>query len=344
MRGPAVGAWPYGLAMTSTAPPSGVSGELVSLAGGELATDAPDTLRPLVAGWLLSVASDHTRRAYATDLTGWLTWCAVHGVDPLDVERGHVDAWIRTIERVPSPRTGRPPARATVARRVAAVASWYGYLLDAGRLDRMPVHRRSRPRVPGDHSDTVGLSRGEARAFLRAVAAEPAGVRSALLLMLDTGRRVAEVTDADVDQLGHDRGHQVLDVTGKGGATHRVPLPAAVVDALATHHAERTAAAGGGRLTGPLVTTGDGRRLTQSSLARAVRRVARTAGVPSWAALSPHSLRHSFATLALDAGASLRDVQDALGHADPRTTRRYDRARNNLDRSPTYTVAAYLAD
>jgi len=56
--------------------------------------------------------------------------------------------------------------------------------------------------------------------------------------------------------------------------------------------------------------------------------------------VSPHTLRHAFVTAALDAGASLRDVQDAAGHADPRTTRRYDRARHSLDRHPTYAVAA----
>jgi integrase/recombinase XerD len=59
--------------------------------------------------------------------------------------------------------------------------------------------------------------------------------------------------------------------------------------------------------------------------------------------LSPHSLRHSFVTAALDAAASLRDVQDAAGHADPRTTRRYDRDRHSLDRHPTYAVAAHVA-
>jgi len=69
--------------------------------------------------------------------------------------------------------------------------------------------------------------------------------------------------------------------------------------------------------------------------------VAALARVPKH--ITPHSLRHACATLALDAGAELRDVQDLLGHADPRTTRRYDRARNRLDRSPAYAVAAALA-
>jgi site-specific recombinase XerD len=73
-----------------------------------------------------------------------------------------------------------------------------------------------------------------------------------------------------------------------------------------------------------------------------VRRLARDAGIdPS--KLNPHSLRHSFVTAALDAGVPLRDVQDAAGHADPRTTRRYDRARHNLDRAATYAVTAFLS-
>ena len=59
-------------------------------------------------------------------------------------------------------------------------------------------------------------------------------------------------------------------------------------------------------------------------------------------AIHPHSFRHTFATEALGAGAALQDVQDALGHADPRTTRRYDRSRNRLDKDPTYALAAAM--
>jgi len=57
----------------------------------------------------------------------------------------------------------------------------------------------------------------------------------------------------------------------------------------------------------------------------------------------PHTLRHAFITVALDAGAPLRDVQEAASHADPRTTMRYDRARTNLDRHPNYILAAYMS-
>jgi integrase len=70
----------------------------------------------------------------------------------------------------------------------------------------------------------------------------------------------------------------------------------------------------------------------------------RSAALPAADRLNPHSLRHTFVTTALDAGVPLRDVQDAAGHADPRTTRRYDRARHNLDRHATYTVTTFLSD
>jgi hypothetical protein len=75
---------------------------------------------------------------------------------------------------------------------------------------------------------------------------------------------------------------------------------------------------------------------------RLIRRLARTAGIPAADQLSPHSLRHSAITAALNAGVPFRDVQDFAGHADPRTTRRYDRSRHNLDRHATYALASRL--
>jgi site-specific recombinase XerD len=71
-----------------------------------------------------------------------------------------------------------------------------------------------------------------------------------------------------------------------------------------------------------------------------VRRVRRAAKIDKQ--LSPHALRHGFVTLTLEAGIALSDVQDAAGHADPRTTRRYDRARHRLEHAPTYRLAERL--
>ena len=85
------------------------------------------------------------------------------------------------------------------------------------------------------------------------------------------------------------------------------------------------------------------KQLPQGHLWELVRRLARTAGIETWQELSPHSLRHSAITFALDVSATLRDVQDYAGHKDPRTTRRYDHARDSLDRNAAYALAAYLA-
>ena len=83
-------------------------------------------------------------------------------------------------------------------------------------------------------------------------------------------------------------------------------------------------------------------RLSYASAYEQLRRLVRAGGVPGAEAIHPHSFRHTFGTEALDAGAALQDVQDALGHADARTTRRYDRSRNRLDKDPTYALAAAM--
>lgn len=100
------------------------------------------------------------------------------------------------------------------------------------------------------------------------------------------------------------------------------------------------AAIASGRTAGPVLLTGRGLGLTRQRAWEVVRQLARAAGVTK--RIHPHSLRHTFVTAALDAGVPLRDVQDAAGHADPRTTRRYDRGRQSLDRHATYAVADFV--
>ena len=97
----------------------------------------------------------------------------------------------------------------------------------------------------------------------------------------------------------------------------------------------------GERTGGPIFLGANGHRMDRDAADRTVKRLAKRAGITK--RISPHSLRHSFITAALDAGVPLRDVQEAASHADPRTTMRYDRARQSLDRHATYIVAAFLA-
>ncbi|SFU06809.1 Phage integrase family protein [Geodermatophilus amargosae] len=107
-------------------------------------------------------------------------------------------------------------------------------------------------------------------------------------------------------------------MTRKGGKPARVPLAPPVVRALDDYIAERT--------TGPIfMASPDGHRYGYQLAYEQLGRLCRSAGLPAGVTL--HSLRHSYATESLRLGAALQDVQDALGHADPRTTRRYDRSR-----------------
>ena len=112
-----------------------------------------------------------------------------------------------------------------------------------------------------------------------------------------------------------------------------VPLPPRTAYAVA--------AAIGSRTTGALLLTRYGTRLNRSAAARTVARLARQVGIIKH--ITPHSLRHSAITAALNAGVSLRDVQQFARHADPRTTLRYDRARQSLDRHASYAVMQYVS-
>lgn len=118
----------------------------------------------------------------------------------------------------------------------------------------------------------------------------------------------------------------------KGGKTVTIPL---------ARTARALDLAVGERLEGPIFVGSSGDRMTRDAAARIVRRIAKAAGITKQ--IGPHSLRHSFITAALDAGVPLRDVQEAASHADPRTTMRYDRARQSLDRHATYIVATFVA-
>jgi NAD(P)-dependent dehydrogenase (short-subunit alcohol dehydrogenase family) len=130
-----------------------------------------------------------------------------------------------------------------------------------------------------------------------------------------------------------DRGHRTLRVVCKGGPHVTIPLAPRTARALDVYIGERAA--------GPIFLAAGGGRLDRYAADRTVKRLARRAGITK--PISPHSLRHRFITTALDAGVPLRDVQEAASHADPRTTMRYDRARQSLYRHATYIVAAFVA-
>ncbi|GIJ31232.1 tyrosine-type recombinase/integrase [Micromonospora sediminimaris] len=310
----------------------------------------PDGPMAVTDAWLRNRRlSEHTRDAYRRDVAGWLAWCAARELDPLRANFLHVNEYGRALENSVSARTGRPLTAATVARKLSALSSWYDFLVKLRAVELNPVAGADRPRVDRDHSATVGLAPDEVDALLAAAEAETgptaARNRAAVALLADLGLRVGELVSLDLTDLGAERGHRSVRFVGKGGRARRRALTPGTAYAVDAYLAERAAAqrVEVAQLTGPLLVTASGARLDRHSVFRLVRRLARSAGIDAWARLSPHSLRHAFATTARSEGVPLEDVQDAMGHADPRTTRRYDRDRHNLDRDPAYAIWAARA-
>lgn len=156
-------------------------------------------------------------------------------------------------------------------------------------------------------------------------------------LLAYNGVRIDEALSADVGDYTHQRGHRVLRIVRKGGRTATEPLAPPTVRALDAY-LETDHPASGPLFLDRTETT----RLAYTTASAQIRRLAGKAGIPAAAQITPHSLRHTFVTESLAAGVPLQDVQDAAGHRDPRTTRRYDRSRHNLDRHPTYVLATHL--
>jgi site-specific recombinase XerD len=284
------------------------------------------SITALAAAFLLAFEGA-TRAAYGRDLRAWLSWCADHNVDPLVAQRAHVDAYARTLAEV----DGRSPA--TVARHLSTLAGFYKYAVGEDFIARNPVANVRRPKV-GTDTVSTGLDRDELAALIGAAQEDNPRSFALVLLLGFNGFRISEALGADVEDLATERGHRVLRVTRKGGKTATIPMAPRTAEAIDVYVGERT--------SGPIFVTTTGNRWQRSEAWRTLRRLARDAVPEKAGTLHPHDLRHAFVTLSLDAGASLRDVQDAAGHADPRTTRRYDRARHNLDRHPTYLLASQL--
>jgi site-specific recombinase XerD len=263
----------------------------------------------------------------ASDLRGFLRWCTDRDIDPLTATRAEVERWVRWMQEI------RRLAPSTVARRASVIVCFYRTCVIDGILEHSPAHVR-RPRAPAD-SPTLGLSHLRFEAMLTAAWTSTNPSDFALVAMLGLlGLRIFEATAADITDLGEEHGHRVLRVRGKGDKTALVPLPPAVSRAIDS--------AVDGRLAGPILLNRTGRRMDRHAATRRLKRLATAAGV-HMPRMHPHMLRHTFVTTMLDAGVDLRDVQIAARHADPRTTMRYDRARNNLDRHPSYILAAYMA-
>ncbi|MEU8362299.1 tyrosine-type recombinase/integrase [Nonomuraea sp. NPDC048882] len=291
---------------------------------------APPAVMEATAAWLSGErrAAPATIRGYVRDASWWIAYATSRGLDLTNSDPIEADLYAAALRSAGH-------SDATRARRISAASSWYTYLVRAGRAAANPFGAgMERPRLP-DVSATRGMSGDELeRTLAYARERESARTFAILAVMVATACRDGSIIAAPLDALGHDRGHRVIDLPTKGGKTKRLILPPLAAEAAARYLTER------GSAPGRLFITSTGRPIDQPYLYRLVKRVTRAAGV---AEVSPHGIRHSVLTLLLDKGYPLHVVQDLAGHADPRTTRRYDRARESLDRSPAYELGQLLA-
>jgi integrase/recombinase XerC len=253
-------------------------------------------------------ASPHTLRSYATDLTEFTRFLAAEKIDGLAAaDTRAVRAYLALLHR-------RGLSKATIARKLAAVRSCFRFLGRRGALEVNPARQVRSPRL-GRRLPSF-LPKDEATQLLD-TAPEPtaAGARDRALLELlyASGLRVAEGCGLDLDDL--DEARRTVRVLGKGDKERVVPVGETALEALDAYLAMR------GRQRGPLFLNARGGRLTPRSVHRIVKRLARRAGISQ--RVTPHTLRHSFATHMLGEGADLRLIQELLGHSRLSTTQRY---------------------
>ena len=274
--------------------------------------------------FLANCSSKRTREAYATDLHQWIRWLAGQGVELLDAQRGHVLVWKSELEERLAP--------GTVARKLSAISSFYGSAIADGALAANPCAHVRRPKVSQD-STRAGLDKDEWLRLL-AAATKAGPVEHVLVRLLGmNGLRVSEACSLRACDLRQERGHDVAAVTRKGGKRANIPLAPATAAAVHQLLELRGLAPDSACSLLPF---------DRYKAKDVVVRLTAAAGIEG-KRITPHSLRHTFVTLSLEAGVPLHDVQDAAGHADPRTTQRYNRARNQLDHHATYVLTDYLS-
>lgn len=257
---------------------------------------------------LEKAASSHTLRSYRTDLVDFQRFLAESG-DPALAAVGPrvVRAWLAHLH-------GRRLDPASIARKLAAVRSWFRFLVRRDVLPSNPAREVRGPRLPRKLVVFLPIDESEALMEGRGLGGPGRDRALAVLeLLYASGLRVSELAALDLDDL--DRAERTVRVLGKGRKERVVPFGRKAARALETYLGRRAAD------RGPVFTNRRGGRLSVRSLHTIVRRGAAAAGLTR--RVSPHTLRHTFATHLLDGGADLRVVQELLGHATPATTQIY---------------------
>ncbi len=259
-------------------------------------------------------ASSHTCRAYQRDLEGFENFLKGSGrclspdgeMEMKKVDRLAIRRYLSFLHR--------RIKKSSIARKISTLRSFYKYLVREQLVTSNPAKSISTPKVEKPLPTTLTVD----EAFrLVELPTEKKGLRdrAVLELLYSSGIRVGELVGLNLNQLDLDLG--IVKVMGKGRKERIVPVGSKAIEALKAYLGERGALGG----EGPLFVNPRGGRLTARTVGRLIKKYTKRSGI--FRKVSPHTLRHSFATHLLDAGADIREIQEMLGHASLSTTQRY---------------------
>jgi integrase/recombinase XerD len=261
--------------------------------------------------WTEQGLSDNTLAAYRTDLVKFQAWLAREGRALTGATEADVFAFLAA---------QASSSRSSSARRLSSLRGFYRFLYGEGLVGSDPCANVRAPR--GGRTLPGTLTEAEVEALLAAPSDHtPVGVRdrAMLELMYATGIRVSELVGLKVGQVNHRQG--AIRLTGKGGKDRLVPIGEEAESRLQTYLKDARPALVRGRASSALFPSLRGRAMNRQTFWYAVKKYALSAGIDKH--LSPHTLRHAFATHLLNHGADLRVVQLLLGHSDISTTQIY---------------------
>jgi len=260
-------------------------------------------------------SAERTRRAYGVDLGGFAEWAGEQGLGPSDVRH-------RDVRRYGAGLSSAGAAPATVARKLAAIRGLYGYLVRTDRAGSNPAELVSSPK----RSEKLPhvLTTEQMRSLLERIPARtPLELRDRAMLELaySCGLRCEEIVNLDLGSFDFET--EQLRVLGKGSKERLLPVGEPAQRAMRRYldKGRRALVADPRELA--LFLSKSGRRLSNSDVTRRLGLWTREAALA--AGVSPHALRHSFATHLLEGGADLRTIQELLGHASISTTQIYTR-------------------
>lgn len=282
--------------------------------------------RTLAERWLTHLivergVSTHTESNYRRDVNRYLTWLEHAGITDLAaVSALDVEAYVADLRR--GVDGAKPLATSSVARALVVARGLHKFGVAEGVLPRDVAAEVAPPQQGEQLPDTLSVA--EVESLLDSCAGDtPVGVRDRALLELlyATGARVSEVLALNVDDASElEHGAGVLTVTGKGNKQRLVPVGSHAQDALQAYLVRVRPSFATGKSHALFLNTRGG-ALSRQSAWTAIKQAAERAGVHK--DISPHTLRHSFATHLLEGGADVRTVQELLGHASVTTTQIY---------------------